>query len=243
MILGVPGRRRRPAAELNPLGHQLDPMHAWLRRLALFVTAGAVINVGVAWACASQQPTWRRQVTESPPAGYALEFEQFLRSRLTFREVFPQLLRRCGRISIRATGWRANLHYGDAAWGSAPQLTLEVRRLVAGWPFPSLAGEHHWIRYPASQEHAYFGAIPFGDPKPASGNGAVPFSFLPFRPLPAGFAANLLLYTLIIWSLWLSALTLRRALRRRRNRCPACGYPVGSSSFCTECGGSVRVVA
>ena len=34
----------------------------------------------------------------------------------------------------------------------------------------------------------------------------------------------------------------RRAVRRRRNRCVGCGYPLGTSAVCTECGAPLPAV-
>jgi len=63
--------------------------------------------------------------------------------------------------------------------------------------------------------------------------------FLPYRPYWPGFAINTLFYAGVLWMLFAGPFALRRMIRRRRGRCPACAYPVGQSPVCTECGAAV----
>ena len=68
---------------------------------------------------------------------------------------------------------------------------------------------------------------------------------LPLRPIWPGFAINTIFYAAILWGvLWVLLVipgSVKRLRRRRRGQCPACGYPVGSSPRCTECGGKLNV--
>ncbi len=60
---------------------------------------------------------------------------------------------------------------------------------------------------------------------------------LPLRPIPGGFLINTLFYAVVLWLLLICGLfALRRQIRRLRGLCPKCGYPMGESSVCTECG-------
>jgi hypothetical protein len=61
----------------------------------------------------------------------------------------------------------------------------------------------------------------------------------PLTPQWPGFAVNTLIYASVPW-LILGPFALRRTIRRRRGQCIACGYPVGDSPVCTECGAAVR---
>ncbi len=65
-----------------------------------------------------------------------------------------------------------------------------------------------------------------------------------YRVVPTGVIASGMILNLLFWSLpalLIAGLFLaRRFVRRRRLCCPACGYPVGSSEVCTECGRKVR---
>jgi hypothetical protein len=60
-------------------------------------------------------------------------------------------------------------------------------------------------------------------------------------PVCPGFAINTIFYAAILWVLFFAPGKVRRSMRRRRGLCPACGYPVGMSEVCTECGLPIRV--
>ncbi len=52
----------------------------------------------------------------------------------------------------------------------------------------------------------------------------------------SGSAANALFWAIASWIPWAIALMVRRSWRASRNQCSACGYPIGISPVCTECG-------
>ena len=58
----------------------------------------------------------------------------------------------------------------------------------------------------------------------------------PFRPVWLGLAVNTVLYAAVLWPLICGPFVLRRFIRRRHGLCVKCGYPMGESSVCTECG-------
>ena len=51
-----------------------------------------------------------------------------------------------------------------------------------------------------------------------------------------GMLVNWMFYALAIVVVMRGPVALRRFCRRRRHRCPMCGYPVGDGSRCSECG-------
>jgi hypothetical protein len=59
---------------------------------------------------------------------------------------------------------------------------------------------------------------------------------LPLVPLWPGFVIDTLVYTALCWLLFFSPFTLRRIIRIRRGRCPACGYDMRGLDACPECG-------
>ena len=65
---------------------------------------------------------------------------------------------------------------------------------------------------------------------------------IPLCPIWPGFAINTLFYAGVLWMLCCGPFALRRMIRRRRGRCPQCGYPIGQSPVCTECGAPHSVV-
>ena len=127
----------------------------------------------------------------------------------------------------------------DAIDGAARQDGAEVRparvhRLRAGWPLRSLEGSLSLVdddgpppRYTVHTGIGYTRATVFGDPETR---------VLPLRPLWLGFIVNSALYAVFLGVLWFGPRALRRSLRIKRRRCPACGCPVGTASHCSECG-------
>ena len=63
-----------------------------------------------------------------------------------------------------------------------------------------------------------------------------PGRVLPYRVIPTGFGINTLFYAVLLWLPICGPFALRRFIRRKRGRCPACAYPMGGSAVCTECG-------
>ncbi len=59
---------------------------------------------------------------------------------------------------------------------------------------------------------------------------------LPLRPLWPGFAVNAAFYAGVCWILLAVPGVLVRWRRRRRGRCPACGYELAGLDRCSECG-------
>lgn len=61
---------------------------------------------------------------------------------------------------------------------------------------------------------------------------------LPLYPIWPGFAINTVFYAAICWLLWMTPFTARRMIRRRRGRCPNCGYDLAHAEHeqCPECG-------
>ena len=60
------------------------------------------------------------------------------------------------------------------------------------------------------------------------------------RVLPRGVIASGMVIDLLFWSIpgltIIGLFLIRRISRRRRSCCPACGYPIGTSDVCSECG-------
>jgi hypothetical protein len=65
---------------------------------------------------------------------------------------------------------------------------------------------------------------------------------LPLRPVWPEFAINTIFYAAILWVLFAAPLAFRRRRRINRGCCGACGYPVGTSKVCTECGRPVEII-
>ncbi|MHC4128032.1 MAG: hypothetical protein ACYSWT_12940 [Planctomycetota bacterium] len=133
----------------------------------------------------------------------------------------------------------------------APLRWDHVTQTLAGWPFRSLSGDR-WqggdmaftIRDPDERRCAlqrdsfprprdvYRAAIPVPRGRPTDSPGGL----LPLWPVWPGFAVNAVLYGAALSVLAAALAGLRRFIRVRLRRCPACAYPMGDSPVCTECG-------
>lgn len=69
------------------------------------------------------------------------------------------------------------------------------------------------------------------------------YKWLPLCPLWPGFAVNTVFYATILWLMLAAPFALRRRLRARRGQCQQCGYPIGVSPVCTECGAALPASA
>lgn len=59
---------------------------------------------------------------------------------------------------------------------------------------------------------------------------------LPVTPIPFGLATNTLIFGGLTWLLLVGPRSIREWHRHRNGRCRGCGYPIGVSPVCTECG-------
>ena len=59
---------------------------------------------------------------------------------------------------------------------------------------------------------------------------------LPLRPLWRGFVGNTVFWAFTLWLAVMIPRWLRGLIWLLRSRCAHCGYPVGTSPVCTECG-------
>jgi hypothetical protein len=66
---------------------------------------------------------------------------------------------------------------------------------------------------------------------------------LPTRVIWPGFAINTIFYGAILWLLWITPGKVRRWVRVRQHRCPACGFIIApgtcANGLCSECGASL----
>ena len=65
-------------------------------------------------------------------------------------------------------------------------------------------------------------------------------TYLPLKIIWLGFIANTLLYSLAPFLIFILKFKLRGFLRFKRKQCTKCGYPIGQSEVCTECGAQLK---
>ena len=190
--------------------------------VAIFLLAGAVVNVAVAWGC------WRGMsllgsVATSMPVEEARELVEYLR--------LPALPPPIGIIK----GTTIDCGFGATLDAFQTQTQTKVfssaRRIQIGWPILALRG--YWIN---EEKNGVWSARSRGV-LPVQRRGP-PFPLLPVWP---GFAVNTLLYAVVVVVLWLAVragyvFVFRYLTRSRRGLCPKCAYPMGESAVCSECG-------
>jgi hypothetical protein len=221
--------------------------------ILVFLLAGALVNVGVAWIVAAAIEPDRALMTAEPSRG--LTAADHPRWKVTVGTALGSTL--VGSSATREPPPRGNLPAnatqqeidawmrGQAvreprdivevpSWSRAarpptagdyesPQLWEDAR----GWPMRSLAAF-------VGEGGTFRAGLRIGGTA-----GALGFPRgLPLKPLWPGFAANTVLYAAILWLLIPGPFALRRLIRRGRGRCPACGYDLKHAAHesCPECG-------
>jgi hypothetical protein len=108
-----------------------------------------------------------------------------------------------------------------------------------GWPFPCLYYQVFTVYDPIAgstvSDTSRGALVLWGTPESRWHE----YRALPLRPIATGLAANSLFYS-VLWSVLLFVPgVIRRRVRKRHNRCAACGYDLaGTAGKCPECGGA-----
>lgn len=196
--------------------------------IALFLVVGAIINgvVGVGCALLSKAPTWT--TPSNPPALLPV------RSLLTPLTTELQAAKSFGRSEYMAFMKEER----------QPVLTVGISRtlLLAGWPARSLMARDTyqtpwWWLGDGSERRlwngwryrvAWAGGVTVW--RPSNPN------WIPIRPWWPGFALNTAFYAGLAWCAAAGPRWWRRRRRARRGECLECGYPLGESPVCPECG-------
>jgi hypothetical protein len=201
------------------------PSKQLLLKLGAFLLLGAIVNVAAAWASwlfsrnESVQPVVREVAWEQLKSHFGADFKLAVDG--TF---FGVVTNRRGISDLYCFAAQHNgsvgLHVIDAGW---PVFSLrgEVLLRASTWECRScisIGSDSSWRRW------------------------------APARPIWPGFAINTIFYAAILWLLWIARRTpgkIRRFIRVRRGRCPACGYQIaeGVGPRCSECGHALGRVA
>ena len=220
-------------------------------KLALFLILGAIVNVTVAWGCASFVPVRMTEI-KAEFASYEQQWQaqpwaaRFDQSLLPGASTYKG--KQVGREAMSVMLFFHTMHRPPADFpngeGSVQSDIVELGRIDAGWPLPTMWGQVWTI---GQIEHAERrdlkgGVIMDGvirgirQPDDDFNFSFSDMNLLPVRPLWPGFAINTVFYAGVLWLLFAAPFALRRWRRIKRGLCPKCAYPVGTSTVCTECG-------
>ncbi len=221
-------------------------MRRRLITVAIFLLAGAVVNVAVAWGI-----LWKKDWTTVWPAqrqdGDVWHWPRDVPTH------WPDM----AETFLRVEGFGVlGLSYHARRRSDAGRERFGLATFRAGWPMLGLAWENwqetlspNWpMTFPPgrprfigrSDGHPAQSWWVWGIPVELSTlYGAVGTrmrNHLPIRPSWPGFAINTLLFATLLWLFSTGLLALRRLIRQSRGLCPKCAYPMGESVVCTECG-------
>lgn len=197
-----------------------------MARAGIFLLLGAIVNVAVAWGCVLALESHQWQDVEQPTVE---EVEWWNRSSPQWIQSEPTCVRRATCLGVRA----------DSIWVDEPRMHVapqSVTRIRAGLPLRSFDLESWYdsttLRDPPStrrilERGVWVVRVP---------RNVRPEILLPLRPLWAGLVTDTILGALVFWSLYEGCCWFRRVRRLGRGLCPMCGYPIGISPVCTECG-------
>jgi hypothetical protein len=222
-------------------------MRRRLIQFGLFVLAGAIVNVAVAWGCAAFHavdeeadftedyfdPADSSDDPGAPGAWFVWAFEQdgcsyFATAWLT--EPIRNYMRPVGIPAEAIPPWAADLIPSIEDRKTKPGTCVAM---AFGWPAPSLRCfyRHDQVTMPPPSSLSRGLRVPrmVVPPKRES---ALPHltgihRALPLEPLWRGFVTNTLLYVATfcgVWLLFTAPFALRRRRRIKRGLCPACGY-------------------
>ena len=193
-------------------------------KLALLLLLGAIVNVAVAWGCASiLKPKNISHVSTSR--------EECITQIANYFDILPDgsvyngHTNRALSFKLQYASRQANADYIDY---------IIVVRIKSGWPLLSQVGE--WIFQVNNNGSSSRFATALMNPW--VGDFQQEINFIPYRPLWPGFAINTIIYATILWLLTLGPFTARRMIRSKRGRCIKCGYDLRGNieNGCPECG-------
>ena len=229
-----------------------------LTKLVVFLLLGAIVNVAVAWGCA----TWSalklvgRPLVERPTEADQRWWQQVVPAGAAPRASAVWRSRGFGCDSLLILGDRSSEAVfqqdpsGQYTFGASINATMDRATLVrSGWPWRSGAGERWDLGISLMTPFPMLGykvttwrdadlqtsAVSFDRPTWLGGSS---FRLLPLRPIWPGFAINTLVYAVIAWTLTIGPFTIRRVIRRKHGRCVNCGYDLSHAEHevCPECG-------
>lgn len=231
-------------------------MKRWVTIVVVFLLAGAVVNVAVAWGCAvavdptfartggwTNRPPWRWEVVCWKGVGSTFLVNAWAHYRDPAADLYGPAKSFGPSPGRLVPGW-GDLDAPTAEFAAMvpdprSELIVEERTLLGcGWPLRAIWCESEREIMAINGSTVVFDRG-FVDLSLQPWHGMIP------RVLPLGidwlpFAVNTLFYAALLWPLFCASFAMRRIVRMKRGRCVKCGYPMGESAVCSECGSALR---
>ncbi len=200
----------------------------WAARLSILLGVGAVMNVGVAWACAIWGPVG------TPTNTYAHEGPQ---------EVFGRMApgtRVSSTATMKLPGFGCDFESVSGMTGLAGSdmftgipNTISCR---AGWPLRSMFGIERSSGMRREFSTLVQPPITLNVLPSASGGGGTIARGVPIIPIGLGSTVNSVMYAALVMAAFSVDRAIRRRSRRRRRLCISCRYAIRDLPACPECG-------
>src|SRR5262245_22651601 len=213
-------------------------------KLSLFLLAGAIINVAVAWGVALWTDPTKRPGDIASSMLSDTDFGEIARVDATGYVLinFSRSHHSAGSGKALPNVARVDIKSELPAWSGLRRPHAEYVRasidhdgvsehrqvLASGWPCLGLWRSMFWTVLQALQNVIFYRGLQGGFSTSLSPWQGLIERVAPMRPIWPGFALNTLIYATALWLAVAGPALVRRQLRRMRGRCPACGYPVGS---------------
>jgi hypothetical protein len=205
--------------------------------LAFCVVAGAAINLAVAWSCAIwSKPPW--ETFQHLPD----QKSQDIWDRFAPHDWAQPLSHFDHAVTCESFGVTHDMIYASDGFHG-------LVRIQTGWPLKTVEacglgegqGDDIGPAGPAQSNINRIGAfvLPAGVDRWSIRSGV----WLPYLPIGYGALINTIFYAAIVWLLVRSPIEARRRFRQWRGLCARCGYPIGGSPVCTECGAAIKLGA
>jgi hypothetical protein len=202
-------------------------------KLVLFLLAGAIINVAVAWGCAAYVQTFRFRG--------ALAYQ--------FKGATVISVVECGLGSARvrfSEEVQSETRIPDSVaytflvplWMKSEWLEDDVIHDLRGWPCFAMTYEIKNVGTP--QRHVYVSISGLSLSRTINLDA---LKSLPLTPIWPGFAINTIFYAAVLWVVFALPGKVRRWRRIKRGQCASCGYSLrghdaSGGEKCPECGRS-----
>jgi hypothetical protein len=204
----------------------------------VFLLLGAIVNVAVAWGFALQakavQSEWEELIPEQ------LQWPEYIvQAKWPPLHAGQRIFAGCGvdRYLFEAVvteNWSIFLDVDLFGW---PSRSMELHSVYpAGVSTSPDEAPAHPLHQSALSLAGHLRGI--GVSESLGSNVRLP---LAIRPL--GFAINTIFYAAILWLGWVAPGKVRRLVRVRQHRCPACGFIIApgtcANGLCSECGATL----